>query len=92
MTELTFNKLSLSSKVLFQEIDGEAVLLDFAGERYYRLDTVATRIWQLLEQHSELEAIVQMLCAEFDVDEAVLRQDVDNFINSLAGAGLILLL
>ena len=91
MTELTSNKITLSSKVLFQEIGGEAVLLDFEGERYYRLDTVATRIWQLLEHHSKLQSIIQTLCGEFDVDETVLRQDLSNFINSLAGAGLIFL-
>lgn len=89
MTELTANKITLSSEVLFQEIGGEAVLLDLGGKRYYRLDTVATRIWQLLEQNSDLPSIIQTLCGEFDVDEMVLRQDLSNFINSLSGAGLI---
>jgi len=91
MTELSSNKVIISSKVLFQEVGGEAVLLDLAGERYYKLDAVATRIWQLLEQHGELQSIIQTLCSEFAVDEAVLRQDLSRFITDLTNAGLIVL-
>ena len=37
----------ISPGVLFQEIGGEAVLLDLASERYFGLDDVGTRIRQL---------------------------------------------
>ncbi len=89
MTELSSNKVAISSRVIFQEVGGEAVLLDLKGERYYRLDVVATRIWQLIEKYGDLQPVLQTMCGEFAVDETVLRQDLSNFINDLAGAGLI---
>ena len=89
MIESSSNKVTISSRVVFQEVGGEAVLLDLEGERYYRLDAVATRIWQLLEEYGDLQPVLQTLCGEFAVDETVLRQDLSNFISDLAGAGLI---
>ena len=53
MTATTAN-VTLASRVivpddvLFQELNGEAVILDLASERYFGLDGVGTRFWELI--------------------------------------------
>ncbi len=79
----------LSPDVLFRELAGEAVLLDLKSQRYFGLDEVGTRIWQLLEERGEIEAVLRAMVAEFDVAEEELRQDLDAFLHQLTDAGLI---
>ena len=76
-------------QVLTQEVEGEMVLLDLEGGQYYVLDDVGTRMWRLLEEHGDVDAIVRTMLDEFDVDEARLRADVDALVAKLGAAGLV---
>lgn len=80
-----------SKEVLFQELDGEAVLLDLNSEQYFGLDTLGTRIWQLIESKDNLAAIHQTLLAEYDVSSEQLRDDLIKFTQQLLEVGLITL-
>ena len=82
-------KFIRSDDVLFQELDGEAVLLDLSSEQYFGLDEVGTRIWQLLETQNSLGVIQQTLLDEYEVSEDQLRDDLIGFAQRLNDAGLI---
>ena len=82
-------KVSISSDVLSQEVDGETVLLDLKSENYFGLDEVGTRIWQLLNEGSDLQNVLNTLLAEYDVDEQQLKKDLQGHIAQLVDAGLI---
>jgi hypothetical protein len=86
--ELTSN-VTISPEVLFQEVGGEAVLLDLASETYFGLDDIGTRIWQLLQEHGELMAIRDRMLQEYDVEAARLEEDLLRHIEQLAEAGLV---
>lgn len=75
--------------VLFRELEGEAVMLDLGSERYYGLDEVGARIWQLLEEHHDVETVITQMLAEYEVDEEQLRRDLAQLIDNLADAGLV---
>ncbi len=75
--------------VLSQEVSGETVLLDLNNENYFGLNEVGTRIWQLLQEQSNLEKIYDILLEEYDVDGKQLRKDFDDIINQLIDTGLI---
>lgn len=75
--------------VLVQDSGGEAVLLDLAGERYFGLNKVGTRIWQLLEYTSSLSEVCRALCSEFDAPPGRIEQDLHALIEQLRDAGLI---
>ncbi len=81
--------ITKSGDVLFQDLDGETILLHLEAERYYGLDDVGTRIWQLIVEHGNTEAVVQAMLAEFDVEEAVLRADLAEFVAKLRAARLL---
>jgi hypothetical protein len=84
MTEITISK-----QVLSQELGGETVLLDLQGEKYFGLDVVGTRIWQLLNEGHGRAQIVEILLTEYDVDSGTLERDVLELLERLEIAGLI---
>ena len=75
--------------VLFQELDGEAVLLDMTSEQYFGLNEVGTRIWQLIDTHHDLNAVFQAMSEEYAVEPEQLRRDLDGFVEELSTAGLL---
>jgi len=83
------SKFSISPDVLFQEIDGETVLLDLASESYFGLDKTATRIWQLLQEANGLSEIHRILLEEFDVEAEQLKTDMVTHLQELLAAGLV---
>jgi len=82
-------RITVPEAVLFRDLDGEAVLLQTVTGRYYGLDEVGTRMWSLLQLHGDSEAVCRVLCAEYDVPEARLREDLAQLIGALAARGLL---
>lgn len=82
-------RIRRSDQVLFQDVGGEAVLLDLASEQYFGLNDVGTRIWQLIETSAVLEEVRSTLCEEFEADPACIEQDLLALVEALADAGLI---
>ena len=72
-----------SPEVLFQPLGDEAVLLNLQNNRYYGLNEVGARMWQLLQEHGELDAVVAQMVVEYEVDDATLRQDLQTLIAQL---------
>ena len=88
--DVTFDSiLRRSDDVLFQEVGGEAVLLDLASEQYFGLDPVGTRIWELLDGQTALEQVHATLCGEFDAPAERIQADLLALVQELAVAGLV---
>jgi hypothetical protein len=75
--------------VVFQEVEGETVLLDVEAGRYFTLDDVGTRCWQLLVEHEDTEKVVSVMLREYEVGEEELRGDVETLLSRMEAAGLI---
>ena len=82
-------RLKAAPQVVFQEVEGELVLLDLDAERYYVLDDVGARCWNLLAEHGDMEQVVSSMLSEYDVDEATLRSDLGELLARLRSAGLV---
>ena len=78
-------------RVLCRVVDDEAVVLDLDDGQYYGLNSVGTRLWQLLSQGASLSAICNALVAEFEVGRDEVRADVDAFLAELIEKGLVIL-
>ncbi len=83
------HRASRSDQVLFQNLDGEAVLLDLASETYFGLNEVGTRIWQLIETSPPLADVHRTLCEEFDADATRIEHDLLTLVGDLSKAGLV---
>lgn len=82
-------RVSIPDDVLFQDLDGEAVLLNLQSGKYFGLDPIGTRIWNLLAEHGTLAVAFQAILAEYDVDADRLRSDFLALVDQLASNGLI---
>lgn len=83
--------ITLSPDVISQEVSGETVLLDLQSENYFGLDEVGTRIWQLIKETSDLEAIYHTLLAEYEVSEERLQGDLKALLAEISSLGLVTL-
>jgi hypothetical protein len=89
MSAMRFGKLSPSPEVLMQTVVGESVLLDLRSQKYFGLNEVGTRAWQLLEETGDAAAVHARLAQEFEVAPAELERDLDALFGRLLKAGLV---
>ena len=75
--------------VLSRDVGGETVLLDLKSECYFGLDELGTRIWQLIQETSDLQKVHDILLNEYDVDGEQLEKDLEKIVEELVKAGLI---
>lgn len=83
------DRVTISKDVIFQELSGEAVLLDLARETYFGLDQVGTMIWQALDTGGVLQSAQTAILSQYDVEPTRLEHDILEFVGRLAEAGLV---
>jgi hypothetical protein len=74
--------------VLAREVSGEMVLLNLGNEQYYGLDRVGADIVTRLTRTSRDEALAA-LCQDYEVDPAVLENDLERLVTELIAQGLL---
>ena len=82
-------KFVRTSEALFENIDGETVLLNLQDGCYYGLNATAKVLWEALEAPCTREDLCQIVNDHFDTDTSP-AGDVEEFLESLAGPGLII--
>jgi Coenzyme PQQ synthesis protein D (PqqD) len=83
------SRIEIPPRVLFRDLDGEAVLLQLDSGKYFGLNEMGTRIWELLARYGELEPVCRALLDEFEVPEDQLRREVRAFLDALAACRLV---
>ena len=79
----------IKENVLFQESDGESVLLNLTSGVYFGLDALGTRIWQLLSDYEVLAEIAGAIVVEYDVSEERCAADLIALVAALEQNGLV---
>ena len=83
------SRVTVPAEVLVSKVGEESVILDLKSERYFGLDAVGTRMWELLGSQVTVEAAYAALLEEFEVDADRLRTDLYQLIEKLREQGLI---
>ena len=83
------DRVTVPTNVLIRFLDQESVLLNLNTERYFGLDSVGTRMWQLVTSAPTIEPAYCQLIEEFDADPERLRSDLSDLLNHLVENGLI---
>jgi hypothetical protein len=65
------------------------VLLQLDTGVYYGLDDVGTRVWQLIVELGDLEAVLEVLLSEYDVERERLEADIERLVGELEVKGLV---
>lgn len=86
MTSMTLSSdtiIQRNDSVIFSDIDDQVVMMDLDSGDYFELNTVGTRIWELLETPTNVNDLVKTLLSEFDIAEDVCRTETEDFIHKM---------
>ena len=77
------------AEALVATLSDGAVLLNLQTKRYFSLNETGTRIWEMVQQTAEEEAIIATLLSEYEVEEPMARSEVRRILDELIEAQLI---
>ncbi len=83
------SKLNRYADLPVQTVDDAIVIESTTEDRCYGMESVARRVWELLESPQTVAELCDKLLQEYDIDPEECRKDVVSFVNDLAAEGLI---
>ena len=78
-----------TKELVSSDLDGETVLLSIETGKYYNMDPIGSRIWELIEEPLSVSKLCDILLSEFKVERKQCEKEVFAFLNRLAGDNLI---
>lgn len=75
-------------ELVWEVVDGEAVIVDVTTGDYFSLNRIATAVWTSLQGGVPLAAIVDATAARYAVDRSTVEHDVGDLVDELEDIGL----
>jgi len=82
-------KYRRNSKTISGRLHDEMVMMDMAQGKYFSLNPVATRIWELMEGPVAVEELCGQLLKEYDVDTDKCLEEVSAYLEEMVRLGLV---
>ena len=87
--------MKLNPELIHRNIIGEDIFIptgQTALEKngVFVMSPVGARIWELLSEGKDTKELVPLLLEEYEVEQQVLKADVDEFLAELSRLGLLL--
>ena len=90
MAEFSANTVFKRKKdLLSSRMDQETVMMHPESGKYFSLNPVATRIWELLEVPLTYNKLLNILISEFDVPSEVCQKETKEFLQTLIEKDII---
>lgn len=74
------------------ELNGEAVLLSLKNGKYYGLNPVASRIWELIQTPLSTNEIQNAILLEYEVESEMCEQEISMFLKQMQAEELIVVI
>ena len=87
ITEKT--KIIKNSDIEVTDFENEKVMMNLEIGRYFTLNEVGSRIWELIDKNNEVEGIINGLLEEYDVSREMCREQVFKYIDDLIQYGIV---
>ena len=78
-----------NNEVFASQIDDEVVMMNIQSGKYYGIDTIGSRIWDLINEKIQVQQVIDQLLEEYDVSEEQCKNDVLEFLDELNGNKLV---
>lgn len=85
------SKYTRNSMTISGRLHDELVMMDLDQGKYFSLNPVATRIWDLLEKPLMADELCMVLIDEYDVEPERCRIEVIEHLSEMVRLGLVLL-
>lgn len=83
------SQICRSADQVSTELQGEVVILNVKEGKYYNLNPVGSRIWQMIEQPASAETIVNAILEEYNVERQRCEEDVCKILLAMQASGLV---
>jgi hypothetical protein len=81
--------VSHTSGLVAADMGGQTVIMSIENGKYYSLDGIGSRIWELIGKPCTVRDLVTALLAEYEVEEERCQDNVLVFLNKMIDDGLI---
>lgn len=71
------------------DLNGDIVMMDLEKGRYFSLNSVGSRIWELIEEPVQINQVVDSLLEEYEITRNECEENVLEFLNKLEEAQII---
>nr|WP_321487016.1 PqqD family peptide modification chaperone [uncultured Draconibacterium sp.] len=78
-----------NQQIIDGELDNNQVMMHIEKGKYFGLNPVGKRIWELINEPKTFSEITDQLLTEFDVEEDVCKQEVEEFLKKAKDADLV---
>ena len=83
-TQVTLNDIvSKPETIISADLDGGIVMMSIEKGQYYKLNTIGSTIWKLIEKPIAVTDICDQLMAEFEVSKQQCQEEVLNYLTKL---------
>ncbi|HYC62941.1 MAG TPA: lasso peptide biosynthesis PqqD family chaperone [Thermoanaerobaculia bacterium] len=79
----------VSKDQMASDIAGETVILGLTAGRYYGLDAVGARVWQLIQTPAAVPDLVATIMSEYEVGREQCEADLLKLLRQMIDAGLV---
>ena len=84
-------RVSRNPSLVHTELDGHTMMMSIEAAKYFTLNPMGTRIWQLIEQPMAAGDVVVALEREFAIDVEQCRAETFGFLERLVANDLAVL-
>ena len=79
----------VSKDQMASEVAGETVILGLTAGRYYGVDSVGARVWQLIQTPTAVSDVRRTIVSEYDVEPERCEADLLALLQKMVDAGLV---
>jgi hypothetical protein len=81
--------LQRNNELLFNDINGEIVMLSIENGEYYGMNKIGSAIWKLIEKPIRYEVLIEQLLLSFNISKEICLADTSIFLKDLFHKKLI---
>lgn len=69
-----------NNNIIDGKLDDHQIMMHLEKGKYFGLNPVGKRIWELMEQPKTMEELTSVLLSEYEVSEYQCRQEISDFL------------
>ena len=79
----------ISTNCAFSDHDGEKVILNVETGKYFKLNSIGSKVFNLMGDKKNIESIIEGIAEEFNCNSDVVKEDIQAFINQCKDFDLV---
>lgn len=84
-------KICQSKEIDSTDLNGDKVMMDLEKGKYFALNSIGSRIWDLIENKISIKEVINKLLEEYEVDKDTCEKTVGEFIDKMNKENLIVM-